>query len=272
MEPHKPATVLSARAERWADVMGILVNPFMFARPWVFSAAGSHFDGAAALSRTGIDGVADSAKFTLSAWINLTGGDGLRQVPFRIEGSGGQRLTFERTTGNKYNISARHGTTTVADVTSTASFVAGSGWKHILASCDVSGATGVFQLYIQDAAAGTSTVSGSQIIDWTSNGLVRLSSATSASPAFQVQGDMAEFFLDIKNALDLTVTANRRKFISASGHPVDLGSQGALPFGMQPAYYFHRGVSESPTTFIDNRGYGGAFALSGSLSASATDP
>jgi hypothetical protein len=36
MEPHKPATVLSARAERWADVMGILVNPFMFARPWIF--------------------------------------------------------------------------------------------------------------------------------------------------------------------------------------------------------------------------------------------
>lgn len=57
--------------------------------------------------------------------------------------------------------------------------------------------------------------------------------------------------------VDLSVVANRRKFINANLTPVDLGDTGAVPFGYQPAMYMSVRPGGVPTDILLNRGRGG---------------
>lgn len=57
--------------------------------------------------------------------------------------------------------------------------------------------------------------------------------------------------------VDLSVTANRRKFISSTYTPVDLGDTGMLPFGYQPALYMSIRPGGVATDILTNRGVGG---------------
>jgi len=66
----------------------------------------------------------------------------------------------------------------------------------------------------------------------------------------------------------LSIEANRRKFIDAIGKPVFLGSDGSLPTGVAPAMFF----SGDSTAFATNRGTGGPFTLTGSLTNASTSP
>jgi hypothetical protein len=59
---------------------------------------------------------------------------------------------------------------------------------------------------------------------------------------------------------DLSVTANRRKFINADLTPVDLGNDGSGPFGTQPPLFLTvRPGSSNPDDFLINNGSGGAW-------------
>ena len=62
--------------------------------------------------------------------------------------------------------------------------------------------------------------------------------------------------------------ATRRKFISANGKPVDLGSDCSAPTGTAPAVCF----SGDATTFGTNKGTGGTFTLTGTLTDASTSP
>jgi hypothetical protein len=55
--------------------------------------------------------------------------------------------------------------------------------------------------------------------------------------------------------VDLSLVANRRKFINADLSPVDLGSAGNNPFGTPPQIYLT--APSSPSDFLVNRGSGG---------------
>lgn len=57
--------------------------------------------------------------------------------------------------------------------------------------------------------------------------------------------------------VDLSVTANRRKFISSAMTPVDLGNTGTLPFGYQPAMYMSVRPGGVATDILLNRGLDG---------------
>lgn len=63
--------------------------------------------------------------------------------------------------------------------------------------------------------------------------------------------DTAAFF-------DLSVEANRRKFIDAAGDPVSLGNNGELPTGTPPQVYLAMLDGPLPISFLTNRGSGGA--------------
>ena len=79
------------------------------------------------------------------------------------------------------------------------------------------------------------------------------------------------FFAPTAGFVDLTSSANRRKFYSASGGAVSLGANGSLPFGTEPPAFLTS--NGTPATFAANNGSGGAFAVTGgSLAASATNP
>lgn len=72
--------------------------------------------------------------------------------------------------------------------------------------------------------------------------------------------------------IDFSVEANRRKFISAGGKPVDLGATGATPTGNQPIIYLSARAGDSAADFLTNRGTGGDFTASGTLALAGTSP
>src|SRR4029077_11916087 len=67
--------------------------------------------------------------------------------------------------------------------------------------------------------------------------------------------------------VDLTIEANRRKFINHDLSPVDLGDLGMHPFGYQPALYMSVRPGGVPADIQINRGLGG-----GSWGASTAPP
>ena len=81
-------------------------------------------------------------------------------------------------------------------------------------------------------------------------------------------GCLADVWLAFGQYLDISVTANRRKFIDASGNPVNLGSDGSTPTGTAPIMFF-QGATASWHT---NKGSGGGFTENGALTDCATDP
>ena len=66
--------------------------------------------------------------------------------------------------------------------------------------------------------------------------------------------------------MDLSVTANRRKFINASGAPRYLGASGELPLGAAPDIYCKVPTGAADATgFATNRGTAGNFTITGTL-------
>lgn len=146
-----------------------------------------------------------------------------------------------------------------------AAYVASNGWVHVIASWDL--AVGRGQLYINDADAldaGTKVVNDSDI-DYTRG---ELAIAALPSGANGIAGDVAEFYLHLGASLDLSVTANRRRFIDGAGRPVDLGFNGSIPTGSPPTLFL-----TGPTgTWHLNRGKGGGMTLHGALATASSGP
>jgi hypothetical protein len=83
-----------------------------------------------------------------------------------------------------------------------------------------------------------------------------------ASAGDHSRGYLAEYFLHAPSSfLDITVEANRRKFISAAGAPVDLGADGSTPLGEQPFWYLGKEYS----TFHENLGSLGDLTVNGTI-------
>lgn len=79
--------------------------------------------------------------------------------------------------------------------------------------------------------------------------------------------DVAEYYVAFGQWLDLTNPVNVAKFIG-DGKPVNLGADGSLPTGVAPTILF----SGDASSFATNKGTGGAFNLTGSLTNAATSP
>jgi hypothetical protein len=58
------------------------------------------------------------------------------------------------------------------------------------------------------------------------------------------------------------------KFFSAAGKPVALGADGSTPTGTAPRIFF----SGDNSSFATNKGTGGSFTLTGSLTNASTSP
>lgn len=84
--------------------------------------------------------------------------------------------------------------------------------------------------------------------------------------------DMAEFYLNTQDWLDLSVAENVEKFRTAGGVPANLGATGATPTGNIPSVYLSVGAGQTASNFAVNRGSGGEFITSGTLVLATTDP
>ncbi len=74
--------------------------------------------------------------------------------------------------------------------------------------------------------------------------------------------NLADVYIAPGQDLDLSITANRRKFIDGSGKPVSLGADGSIPTGTAPAIFLSIPHGGTPANFANNLGTGGNFTVS----------
>ncbi len=209
-------------------------------------------------------GVVDGKQGTLSFWgkrFTSSGGH-------TLIGSQSNTLVFHyrnSANGNRFNLVFNNGTPlelrTLQEMNSTAS------WRHILCSWDRN--TSTYHLYVDDVDDLELFQTGSNTtIDYT----LAYQLGERQGGAVNIDAELADIYLNCETAIDFSVVANRRKFISATGKPIYLGDQGELPSGAQPTFFFSWNGVGDPTTFKDNRGFAQTFTGSDILTAATTSP
>jgi hypothetical protein len=220
------------------------------------------FDGSSDYLSRGADltGNANSAAYLASFWMNLQGGDAANMDIFDTSGG---FFRLRRVSTNKINIVA--GSASEHNFSSSTSFVASSGWHHVITSGDSGGAT----LYVDDSSEGSdATALGTT--DWTrpDHGVA----ATITGPSDYYNGFLADLWVDFGTSLDLSSTANRRKFIGSDLKPVYLGHDGSLPTGSAPIVFLRATPGGAASTFLTNQGTGGNFTDQGTLTTASSSP
>lgn len=235
--------------------------------------AATDFDGSTYYGRgANLTGAADGKQGTLCGWIKfnedanahslllslMTGtgsnttdegmrmfrqGASLGKIGFNIRNSLGTAL-FNFTTSNDYNSS--------------------NGWFWFGVCWDLATASSCHARSVSNTGTITTEVSGAtgtdDNVDYTKgNAFI---SARNAD--FLHDGCQAEIWF-AGEYLDLSVDANVRKFVDASGNPVDLGEDGSTPTGNQPLVYF---PGDDMTT---NLGTGGDFSLTAGTAQACAD-
>lgn len=159
--------------------------------------------------------------------------------------------------------------------TSAASSYAEDTWLPVFLDWKTNETTGnkILQLHIGDTAitiSPTDDGTSSFTVPWNGRTLV-VGNGASGIASNPFNGDMAEFWLSMTR-LDFSVEANRRKFYSATGKPVDVGSDGSTPTGSAPEVYLSVRPGDAASDFATNRGTGGNFTENGTLTIAASSP
>ena len=230
-----------------------------------FVANAVDFDGTSDFLTRGAEltGVVDGKKGILSVWLRIDGGDGVVQ---RYVSTAGNDWKVSKSSSNKFELKALNAASaTILQVKSTAAFTASSAWINILYAWDLS--VPVAHLFIDDVddeAAGSTETDDN--IDYLGTGNWAVAALTGGGS--KVNGCVAELYFNSTEFLDISIESNRRKFIDASGKPVDLGSDGSTPTGTSPIVY----LNGDSTNFETNQGTGGNFSVTGSLTDCSTSP
>lgn len=225
--------------------------------PLPYSPEAILFDGSTDRMERGADltGIATGKQGILSSWIRL---DGLFATVGYLFASvlGGQKVLLRRTITDELIIVVRNAAgTNILTVQTGSMFLSGSPWFHYLSSWSLEAGRGdVFVDGVQDENPGkviTDDTIQYPADDW----VVGAQTLAGAQP---LMGALADFYFTTE-FLDLTVEANVRKFIDASGNPVFLGSSGETPTGT-PSLIYLRGTQANQGL---NSGTGGDFVSQG---------
>lgn len=245
------------------------MNPFIsFPTSAAFSPEAVEFDGTNDyLTHTGsFTGAADNKFITVSAWFWLdslaiqrtilaTAANGHIQV--RVNASGKPDLHAHSTPGFEGCIAME----------SSNILTVGTQY-HILYSADCADVAKCFG-YVNEAAL---TFSAKLITDanikWT-GGQDHLI-GTMFNFGSLMDGSLGEVYMT-NEWLDISLLANRRKFINADGTPADLGSDGSTPTGTQPLLYM-KGEAADWNAGTANAGSGGTMTMTGAVVDSAHEP
>jgi len=231
-----------------------------------FRAKAVTFDGSNDyVSRAGVSGASAGSAATLSFWVKWANDDTFQSILFLAQ-SGDITFYVRRDEFNYIDVYGENsgGTVLIRIRCAADTSKVSHGWQHVLVSFQLNSDA---KIYINDTnATFLVPVNSSGSVDFSTNEAV-VGASQPASFLNKLNGDLAEVWFNT-SYLDLTVAANRRKFIKSNGKPANLGSDGSLPTGSQPLLYF-RGPA---TSFSTNRGTGGAFTLTGALTDAATSP
>jgi hypothetical protein len=226
-----------------------------------YTAQGAAFGGSTYLSRAALTGLTTQGPWTLSFWLQMTGGDSIAQDIMSMRKTGVQQyLHLYRTGANKLEMDTWDNTAAQSTfLSSVATYVGGMTWKHFMASAN---ASGVFKgFYVngvldQDAGSYGGWNTGFDQVDTVWIG----GTNTAQSPL-----NLADFWFD-NSYMDLSVTTNAQKFYNAG--VVDLGANGQTPTGSSPKLFLHNPY----TSWQNNLGTGGNFAVNGPALGSTTGP
>lgn len=216
-------------------------------------------------------GLSNGKEGTFSCWVRLDGGNAahMKILQFDKETTLFNTLDISRNASNKFEVYARDDAeTNVLRCVSTSTYTSGATWLHLLISWRLASS---FHMYVNDVEDGSApSVYTDATIDYTvPKYLVGVSNYD--APTNKLNGCLAELFFHTAY-LDISSESNRRKFISATGKPVNLGADGSTPFGVQPALYLSAADGGAATDFATNLGSGGSFTITGSLDIGSTSP
>ncbi len=224
-----------------------------------YRAQGVNFDGTndVVTKQSDLTGAVDGPGFTISLnfrWNTTDLKDDLFIAPngetFNLQIRSGNILRFKAlgTTASSFNID---GTTLIND----------GNWHHVIWTTD--GNNGNTYGYLDDVQeiideALTAGNYDLTFAAWNIGG-------RNTSPT--LDGDLADVWYD-DTFIDITQVANRRKFITAGGCPVNLGPNGENPTGSSPLIF----LSGLTADWHTNKGSGGGFTEIGALTDAAANP
>lgn len=141
-------------------------------------------------------------------------------------------------------------------------------WNHVLAKVDMAGTC---QIYLNDVSDCSVVTQVNSNIQWS---LFDEWDERVNEIGIGADNAWSEFFLAVGQSLDLSVTANRRKFIDASGFPVSLGATGSTPTGTAPTVYQHLAPGDAASVWRTNQAGHGNYPApsSGTEVVFATSP
>lgn len=216
-----------------------------------------------------LTGAADSPLFLYSAWINYESTGNRIYLDSNVPGNGGFG-SYINPDGTLTFFVSDATNTYYLEYDSTDTLPTGT-WINLRIALDMNHADGakIVQAYSGDTPISGNVTDGNPAFsigfvdsnnDYTENDVPPFLGGYPASRAdtWIGQGQFA----------DQSITANRRKFIDGSGKPVFLGATGQLPTGASPIVFF----SGDMATYPVNKGTGGAFTLTGSLTNASTSP
>jgi hypothetical protein len=232
------------------------------------------FDGTDYMTRgAGLTGAADAKTGIFAGWVRLDGSNGSLLIILALTttvAGATSHLNVGRLGGgsNIFFVSGFNAAGSfILDLPGASAFTAAATWRHILASWDLANNVGHF--YINDVSDAGTTAFTDDSIDYTT---ADCSIGATADGTNDFDGCLGEIYFAPGQYLDLSLVANRRKFISASGKPVHLGTTGALPTGTAPLVYLHLDDAEAVANFATNRGTGGDFSITGTLATGSSSP
>lgn len=139
-------------------------------------------------------------------------------------------------------------------------------WHHVLFSFDMAD-TAKRHLYIDDVSDMSVTTYVDTVLNFVElDHYIGRGKGTAANSQFS--GDLADLWMDFGTYIDLSIEANRRKFISAAGMPIYLGPDGSIPTGDKPDIF----LSGDDVLFASNRGTGGGFTENGAITYASSQP
>ena len=234
-----------------------------------YPAVGVLFDGANDYYTRGANftGLTDGRRWTVSFWFRRNGGTGTLQRVMGDDGAG-NKFNLRFNAGNTIQmIGTDSGGTTRVDVTSTAAYSDTTTWHHFLFSVSTLGH--VAYMYVDDVdVSSVATLSSTNNVE-----LSRTNHSLGADTdgTDKLNADLADVLFH-NSFLDISSEANRRKFITSSHRPVDLGSDGSIPFGTAPILFQRVRPGGVAGDFTTNRGTGGGMTMTGTTTLSATNP
>ena len=210
-------------------------------------------------------GMSDGPQLTVVLWARQVAAGAMETG---IQSSAGFSIASIGGSNGRYIAEINPAGTTYFDFTSNAETLPDGVWTCMMISCDTNFIAGnkLYNLYQGDtdvAVAATDADAAFNI--FLSDDPWQIYAASGAT------WEIAEVWID-NTYIDFSVEANRRKFYSSTGKPVDLGADGSTPTGSQPNTYLSVRPGDVAADFCTNRGTGGNFTQSGTLTLASTSP